>query len=307
MTNQQAHRFRHGLYKFGSSNHTASLIDAGNVFLSNISNFRDSGLHSGLIYDGREGQVSLIDGNDRHDISVDDAFIYCTTQELISESLEWAISEKKECAALIVDPQIFLGSLQANLAGFAEFLVGGPCAYAGRDIDRQQLPLLYDQIFAEHNLAAMIKPTNYWAQMEHRAVFKYLGAPPCPPSKNCTIENLGRMIPVQYEGMEALFSAGWTGWVGASLIDKAGVPMSWFATWYPQQVLNTIFFEQGRVEYIGFVSRSNVMKGVQATSRYLPFAMIENTTIMAAAPVNEVGVIKYHLGDDPPPNLRKRS
>ena len=156
---------------------------SGRVYLSNILNFR-KGDFGGLIDDGREGEISLhgfnFDTNQRETIVYDpgideDIFVLCTTNNLISESLFWALKEKRTSCCLIVRPSNLVEEISSHPE--LTFIGREDCVYSGRDFYSipsfcpwtNQLPFR-DRI---HKYDALFyKPQNYVNQLEHRVCWR---------------------------------------------------------------------------------------------------------------------------------------
>ena len=150
-------------FKFLSREHACKLLDNGNVHLPTIQEFRDPNRYKGRLLDVREGQVKLVSrythyeglAKDAHgtlprfyppdqrldvsnmeyaeELEFSNAYLYCTTGRFFSDSLEWAIGEKRDSCVLITDFEAFLRRVSdalshLQLRGFGE------CLYIGRDI-----------------------------------------------------------------------------------------------------------------------------------------------------------------------------
>tara|TARA_R110001606_G_scaffold350786_1_gene500930 strand:+ start:1349 stop:2314 length:966 start_codon:yes stop_codon:yes gene_type:complete len=169
-------------FRFLESSYLDAFI-SGQVYLSNILNFR-KGDFGGLIDDEREGEISLHDfnhdANKRETIVYDpcideDIFVLCTTNNLVSESLFWALKEKRTSCCLIVRPNKLIDEISSNPE--LTFIGRKNCDYSGRDFYNipsfcpwaNQLPFRswihkYDALFN--------KPKNYANQLEHRVCWR---------------------------------------------------------------------------------------------------------------------------------------
>ena len=190
-------------FKFLSSEHARRLLDNGNVHLPTIQEFRDPRRYKGKIVDPREGQVKLVSRythyeglaknangtlsrfyppNQRLDVlntewaeelDFASAHIYCATRFFYSDSLEWAIGEKKDSCVLITDFEAFLRRVSDALDDL-QFLGVRECLYIGRDIEETDPGpnSLANYLLADLRRIAFVKPKKYASQRELRAVWQ---------------------------------------------------------------------------------------------------------------------------------------
>ena len=97
------------IFKFQAEEHAEAMLSNGNIHLSNIADFRDPQKYGGKTYDDREGQVKVYLENEQGEIeegieiSLENVFIFCASTDFLSDSLKWAIDEKKTDCVLITD------------------------------------------------------------------------------------------------------------------------------------------------------------------------------------------------------------
>ena len=190
-------------FKFLSSEHAHRLLDNGNVHLPTIQEFRDPTRYKGGILDVREGQVRLVsrytlyeglakdaNGTLPHvyppdqriddsnfecakELEISNAHLYCATGFFFSDSLEWAIGEKKDSCELITDFETFLQRVSDALDNL-QYQGFGWCNYIGRDIDETDPgpDSLANYLLSDERRIALVKPKEYAAQRELRAVWQ---------------------------------------------------------------------------------------------------------------------------------------
>jgi hypothetical protein len=211
-------KYYYPAFKFLSSRHARLMMDHGNVFLPRMETFKDAGLHSGLILDEAECSLHLhnlysfyeglakdahgliphrfppfttvrISGELKEHLSLTNIFGYCMTQDLLTDSFEWAVSERnKEACVMITNVEEFISRI---VPVFVEkglvYGEAGACIYmaddARRVIDVNPMPgSISNAILSKPVLAALIKPKKYSAQRELRVVWQapdeHLNIPP---------------------------------------------------------------------------------------------------------------------------------
>lgn len=190
------------VFKFLSHEHAQKLLNNGNVHLPTLHEFRDKSVYKGKILDTEEGKIQLInyygsyeglakDANGTlplffppyHKISAfqtkfqqhlqfSNILIYCVTRFLFSDSLKWAVEEKKDTCVLITDFEKFL-SLLSSILEDVRFHSVGECNYLGRIIEEKNpgAQSLTNYFLANNHQIAYLKPKEYKEQREIRAIW----------------------------------------------------------------------------------------------------------------------------------------
>lgn len=297
-------KFIYPIFKFQKNEHASGMWRNGNIHLSNVKTFRD-GQFGGLIDDPREGQVSLhypIDKShnfniyhERYEISLDDTFIYSGSSDFFSETLKWAISEGKETCVLITDIEEVVKKISMDCPEL-EYVGARPCIYSGRDIGiLKYLSPLRDEIVKNNMLAGWIKPQEYIKQKEFRVLWKaredigslnYI-------NRDVNIQNY--LIPVEFEGLDALFADKKTHTVGARIVTVEGQNDAWFDIQYPLETFSPVIHKSGDDYLLGFLSPSPSISGGRFHGGIIGVAMTEIGTIGCNVKLKDIVKIEYRL------------
>ena len=194
------------LFKFMRTEHAASILDCGEVRLPNMFDFKDENKYGGSIVDKAEGSV-LIENEYTHyvgrakdaegiipvahqpyqmmgvrhyrvnlNIKSADVLIYCATSSFFSDTLIWAIGERKEKCVMIMDPALFFSTIHNRIQD--EFAVLGPqsCLYIKNDNGKffETNPTTSSEtnfLLSNHLTVPFTKPKRYEPQREARTIF----------------------------------------------------------------------------------------------------------------------------------------
>jgi len=194
------------LFKFFKTAHAEELIKNLALRIGNISSYRDPS-HGGLISDEFEGialfkeeqQLNGVLTTHTQDIKIqiDNVYIYCTTKNFLSDSLNWALSENKDTCVLITDPVDFLSSICESTSNLT-FGNGAPCIYEGRSFnlnDPRGVELFEDAI----NII-LLKDKIYARQHEFRFAWHINSGYTNPPDYlDIKLTRRPKLIPVSYK------------------------------------------------------------------------------------------------------------
>lgn len=250
------------LFKFLKSPHADDLIKKGSLRLGNISTYRDPEL-GGLICDKFEGVVDLkteygIEGTHAKitrntNLQVDGVFVYCTTRNLLSDSINWALSEEKDVCVLIVDPVDFARSItQYETNEELVFAGGQPCIYKGRSFrfEDELAKQLYDYPFG----AAFLKDSLYQKQNEFRIAWHLnVNEPTTPEYYAVQLNNKPKAILVLYKNLDRYFDPEiWVGMIGVQVFDHDGQEMGGFEVEQPRKIFFPIIYDEDEKTYLSF-------------------------------------------------------
>ena len=258
------------VFKFQKREHADLMWKNGNIHLSSVKSFR-KGVYGGLIDDPREGQVTLyfpLDINSnynihhkRHDISLDDAFIYCGSSDFFSGTLNWAISEGKETCVLITDVTKVAAQISEAIPEL-EYIGARPCLYSGRDIGLFNfVDQFRDQLAKKNMMAAWVKPQEYQPQKEFRVVWRARETLLSEDYINQDISIQDYLIPVEFSGIDVLFSDNKPHTVGAKVVTVDGKNDAWFDIQYPLETFTPVIYKNGNDYLLGFLSPSSGISG----------------------------------------------
>lgn len=250
------------LFKFLESLHADNLIQKGSLRLGNISKYRDPNL-GGLIYDKFEGIVNLraeydIEGTHAKitrntNLQIDGVFIYCTTRNLLSDSINWALGEKKDVCVLIVDPVDFARSItNAEIDGKLEFAGGGPCTYKGRTFRFEDD--LAKQLYGNPFGASFLKDPEYEKQNEFRLAWLLNADEPTVPEHFVVqLSNKPKVILVLYKNLDKYFDPElWVGMIGVRVFDHDGEELGGFELEQPRKIFFPITYDEDEKTYLSF-------------------------------------------------------
>ncbi len=236
------------LFKFLKNEHAESLITQRSIYLGNISSYRSPAL-GGLISDPDEGKVSLFNStkSDSHftaleqstNVQIDNAYLFCTTQNLLSDSLRWALSEqKKDTCVLIVNPIEFVRAINCS-SDQLEFSGGSPCIYRGRSFDINED--FGQRVAQDSYLVSLLKDEKFSGQREFRLIWQLKrNGSVAPDSHTIQLAESPELIPIAYKGMASYFDShkSMSGMVGVSVYDDSNCEIAGFEIEHP----STVFF-----------------------------------------------------------------
>ncbi len=169
-------------FKFLKSEYAKSMLESGKVCITEISDFRKA-KYEGTTYDAGEGKVTLNlqNGVETIDVSrldgIADAFVFCCTRSFYSESLEWAITERKtekenDSCLLITDVEEFARRVSSAIQDL-KYENSKECRYTGRELDiaNTEHHSIIDDIQGNPLEAAFVKPKKYEKQDEFRMLW----------------------------------------------------------------------------------------------------------------------------------------
>ena len=161
--------YRKPLFKFMKNQHADELLYKGNIYIPNINIFRKMPTQ-GLISDKYEGSVSInyegmldwaLNANSPNKITncinlkaaswyqINNIYIYCTTDDILGDSLKWALDEDKDCCVLITNPHKFASIITQKYPNIT-LLDSKPCDYRGHEFSEVNLG---DILLNGHNLS----------------------------------------------------------------------------------------------------------------------------------------------------------
>jgi hypothetical protein len=210
-----------------------ALLDSGTVHLPTLYEFRDATRYKGQILDVNEGRVQLEcrysffsglakeangtlplnfapyehvtfhGASISEEIDSGNLLIYCMTRFMLSDSLIWAIGEKKESCALITDVEAAQNHISSAMTAESLTFYGiDDCIYAGRhvvDLDPSRTSVA-NYLLVDRRRAAFIKPQEYASQREVRAIWLSAGDVLGPVTRSVpAIREL--CIPVRFSGI----------------------------------------------------------------------------------------------------------
>lgn len=290
------------LFKFLKTEHAEGLINNGMLRAGNISSYRDPG-HGGLICDEYEGIVNFtveqpVDGLltrylQQTKIQIDNVYIYCTTKNLLSDSINWALSEDKDTCVLIADPVDFASSI-CESAGNLTFAGAAPCSYEGHffSLSDERGKEFFENIF----WTTLLKDKKYERQQEFRFAWHMKNMPASPPSFfDLKLNRKPRLIPVSYKKLNGFFNPiSWVGMIGVNIFDVNNNEMGGFELEEPRKIFFPIIYDDGGESYLSFYPEAgaNTFKG-----GYLrcPIEISDIGPIVGKFPLNLIGRIEYNF------------
>lgn len=277
--------FRHGnstfifpAFKFQEQQYADSMLNNGNVHLSNISIFRDTRKFSGKILDIKEGIVTLHNRikpikneyiqSCKHafptsvNININDAYIFCCTKYFLSDSLTWAISEGKQCCVLITDVNEYIHRISLHYQASLNFRSARECEYIGRDF-YASTATPYDRInkFINEPLnAVFVKPKEYAPQKELRILWTPKSNIKQEEYLNSNIETKDLLIKVLFHNFNIFYKSSRPSLVGARIIKKDGRENAKYEIRVPEEVFSPVIHSKKGHKMLGFLSlsRSNI-------------------------------------------------
>jgi hypothetical protein len=288
------------LFKFLKTEHAEDLIKNLALRIGNISFYRDP-RHGGLISDEFEG-IALFKEEQRINglltthtqdtkIQIDNVYIYCTTQSLLSDSLNWALSENKDTCVLITDPVDFASSICDSTSNLT-FGSGGPCRYEGRSFslsDARGIELFEDII----NIT-LLKDKIYARQHEFRFAWHINSGDTNPPDYlDIKLERRPKLIPVLYKKMDNFFDPlNWIGMVGVTVFDANDSEIGGFELEVPKKVFFPITYDDGDESYLSFYPEggTDILSGgyIRCTIEFSDIG-----PLIGKFPLNLIGRIEY--------------
>ncbi len=191
------------LFKFLEKKFAKKLINEGCIRLTKLTEFRDTQKYSDQIHDPLEGileiknhfdyykglakdgtglipflfdpmlPVECVNGEMSCTVKVDNFLIYCTSQELFTDSMIQAFKDKKDACVLIKDPNKFFDIISQSCPHL-NFLGNRYCNYKiGKKLFEKN-PVRNsntEKIMKYPVQAAWLKPKEYANQVENRAIW----------------------------------------------------------------------------------------------------------------------------------------
>ncbi len=259
------------LFKFLKAQHAEGLIENGVLRVGNISSYRDPG-HGGLISDEYEGIVNFtaeqtVEGlstkylqNTR--VQIDNVYIYCTTKNLLSDSINWALSEDKDTCVLIVDSIDFASSICESTENLT-FAGGAPCSYEGRffSLADKRGQEFFDNIFG----ITLLKDKDFASQQEFRFAWHMNHIQETPPDYfDIKLIRKPKLIPVSYKKMDKFFDPlNWIGMIGVNVFDINGIEMGGFELEEPKKIFFPITYDVDGESHLSFCPEggANALQG----------------------------------------------
>ncbi len=137
------------LFKFMQQKHANKMLSEGEIYIPNLYSFSNSNIHSGLTYDNKESK-------DRSDV-----LVYCTSGLLFSDSLSWAIEDKKETCVMITDSNKFRDLIEKEVNKSEYDILGfRSCVYVGENFRPWNNPrrryFMKEKIFREQREVRLV-------------------------------------------------------------------------------------------------------------------------------------------------------
>lgn len=255
------------VFKFQKEEHARKMWDRGNIYISKIKDFRHN--YGSKIQDEREGQVSLYLPHDANTdfsfifveekVSIDDALIYCTTNNFFSGTLRWALSEQeKNHCVLVTDIDEVTKRISEKLS-FYDYIGTGLCQYVGRDI--YLLPQTTNELgvaIKQNPInAAWVKPVDYKDQCEVRSLWYPKGKATILEFFNENIDIHDFVIPIEHVGMKNLINHSGYHTIKTEVVTIDGEPNAWFQLKYPYETFTPVIHRFNEDYLLGFLSYTN--------------------------------------------------
>ena len=255
-------------FKFLSEENAKKLLENGNVHIPNIMDFRDEKKYGGLIFDPREGIAQLHlpsvgyrgmdcnfgDSNDGSPLTfqVDDAYIFCCASRFVTESLKWAIEDKKQKCVLITDVDKFVHRLTEYFSDDLSLVSAKNCRYIGRDFALNKVNR--DHFLKDINEVLFIKPKAYVNQMESRLVWRTIDGSHSKNFFNANIPLNDLLIPINYRGKVENLDVDINYQPGVTVVTKTPHANVSYGGQSIAKVLSPIVHHAEGREYLGFLS-----------------------------------------------------
>jgi len=284
------------VFKFIEKKYADSMMEDGAVRLSNASIYRN-GDFGGLIDDKREGQLSIFQpessGHNHHEISIERAYMYCTARNFLSDSLQWAMNDKKDVCVLITDVEEFERRLSAEFSDL-NFFGMQPCFYFGREIQSPPHPECLSTHYLESPCDAIwVKPVEFHNQREFRMVwFDESNTADETIDRKVHIQDL--LIPIHYDGVDVLFTSG-EHKVGTKIITKNGDNDALFYGHYPSDIFNPVIRKIGENYLLGFLCVRGKVEGGVFIGGQLPLSASEYGPVVCSVNLEDIERIEYFV------------
>lgn len=275
------------LFKFLSHDYAETMLK-GDVYISDISDFRNTDKHKLTVGDAMEGITNYISCNEIKQIVVNDHYIYCTTTNFISDSLFWAQKNNKECCVMITSPQDFFDKINRDSPDI-EFCGSAICSYKpSKTFDFN----LYHEVSTNHITrlnTCLIKELKYAPQLEYRAIWK----PKTTPEKNILLNSdiSKHLIKIHYSKInEDEFKLGKP--VTIKVFRHKGPPTI-LQCGYPHKILTPSTFSIDSTRYLGFSFFSNRLSYINVESADMGMYSVGNHHTIGINAIANISHIEF--------------
>lgn len=275
------------LFKFQSHRYAKAMFD-GEVYVSNISDFRNTEKHKLTIGDPMEGITNYISCDQIKQIVVNDYYIYCTTRNFISDSLFWAQENKKECCVMISSPEGFFDEVNRNHPE-VEFCGSARCTYKpSKTLEFKHYQDVLTDTTTRLN-TCLIKDFIYTPQMEYRAIWRPTGIPEKNTTLKADISNF--LINIHYSKVNEIdFKSGKT--VTIKVIRRKGAPTI-VRCKHPHAIFTPITFSIDNTRCLGFSIVTNHMGDANFESADMPIYSSGNFHIVGINAISNISQIEF--------------
>ncbi len=288
-------------FKFLEERWANEMLEFGSVKISPMREFRKSH-HGGLIQDDEEGIAhfhSLTFGtrwegvfnNSIFDVDIGDAFIYCTTSNIFSETLNWALKENgRSSCVLITDIQALHSAISDELHPDLRFLGERNCEYLGRNVHGVGIPPS-NPTQRMKETAAWRKPRRFAEQAEFRGVWVPKADLTEPIAKRLpAIKDF--LIPVDLSEFDANLCFDR---LAIEIKTTTQVHRADLEFIHPIQSYSPMIFWDGDTHLLGLEPKSNWVRGasLKGPSQYNVFASSVSGTLLLCVRLEDVLSISY--------------
>jgi hypothetical protein len=284
-------KLKYPIFKFQKREH-AELMFENKLRISNIKDFRDSEFHKGQILDIGEGTATLKRHEDTTNIAIDNKFIFCSTSHFLSDSLFWAIKEKKECCVMILDPEEFYKRISDAYKTSLVFDYGGVCRYVpSRTFSIDQSHTL--NLGASTTEICTMKTLDYSTQMEHRGIW----SPLFLQNDNARYLDIEAnvadlLIRMEFSKLsEAEFHAGKTVTMTTHLKNGS---KSRFTLHHPHAIHSPVIIEHDGLEMLAFKLLGNSLSGATVSGAHTGMIINGLGSFGCANVIADIELIEFH-------------
>jgi hypothetical protein len=253
--------FQFPVFKFLPKKFAVPLLEAGQICIPTMYEFRNDSNYKGKILDRNEGKVwlhdkILLDFNENIStklqtgklLECQDCYVYCTTGFVLSDSIRFAVEEEKDSCVLIKNFEIFCSEISDAIPEIS-FYASGKCDYTGRHkvVTNSTPNSIIDILNGDKRRVAFVKPRNYSNQMEVRAIWQ-------PRHSKFPLQKIIREIPritsnlinLDYSKIDvnALQSADSSYRLGALIHKNDGSPSAIYELEKPYEIFSPIIYQK---------------------------------------------------------------
>ncbi len=231
--------------------------------------------------------------------TVNDVYIFCCTKYFLSDSLEWAIRENRDCCTLITDVDEFSRRITEHFQKSLNYIGALECKYTNRCIDvRSAIPYgTYHDILTEPLLSAFIKPTNYRAQRELRVMWSPKDMTMVEEYVRDDINITDLLIPIYFNEFDHNYKNHDRYSIGVIVKDKKGNGIAEYNIKKPYEVFSPVITidHSTKQKSLGFQVNSNVLNGATISTINGPGTLvIRNKILICNVNLDDVGHIEIY-------------